>query len=164
MSAPGDQKTQRRTPANDNSDDRLCPVQNLRDLSACGHLERVTGTGSASHLPGGDTASDIAGRDVPHSAELSACESPAPATHTVTSSHRQKRQTAPTPNVPDKAKSGDRKSLEPVTSRGRKKHHKPLAIEICIPPNLPVQQVEIEVFAELLDSLGPAANDNEEAG
>jgi len=42
------------------------------------------------------------------------------------------------------------------------KRRKPLGAEVRIPQNLPVQQVEVEVFAQLLDSLtGLAANDNE---
>lgn len=40
--------------------------------------------------------------------------------------------------------------------------HKFLGVDVHIAPDLPVQAVEIEVLAELLDSLGPAANDNEE--
>jgi len=36
-----------------------------------------------------------------------------------------------------------------------------LGVEVLIPEGLPIQVVEIEVLAELLDSLGPAANDNE---
>ena len=38
---------------------------------------------------------------------------------------------------------------------------KGLGVEVLIPEGLPIQVVEIEVLAELLDSLGPAANDNE---
>ena len=41
---------------------------------------------------------------------------------------------------------------------------KPLRAEVRIPQDLPIQLVEIEVFAELLDSLPLAANDNNEGG
>jgi hypothetical protein len=40
--------------------------------------------------------------------------------------------------------------------------HKPLGVVIEIPPNLPLQVVEVEVLAQLLDSL--PLNDNEEPG
>lgn len=36
-----------------------------------------------------------------------------------------------------------------------------LKAELSFPPNLPVQLVEVEVLAALLDSLPPPANDNE---
>jgi len=41
--------------------------------------------------------------------------------------------------------------------------HKGLRVVLDLPRDLPIQQVEIEVIAQLLDSLGDlAANDNEE--
>ncbi len=39
---------------------------------------------------------------------------------------------------------------------------KALRAEVRISPDLPVQPVEVEVFAQLLEALGPAANDNED--
>jgi hypothetical protein len=43
------------------------------------------------------------------------------------------------------------------------RRHKPLGVVVEIPPDLPIQLVEVEVFAQLLDALGMvAANDNEE--
>jgi hypothetical protein len=40
---------------------------------------------------------------------------------------------------------------------------KPLRAVVLIPQSLPIQPIEVEVFAELLDSLGdPPANDNDE--
>lgn len=36
-----------------------------------------------------------------------------------------------------------------------------LKAELSFPPNLPVQLVEVEVLAALLESLPPPANDNE---
>jgi hypothetical protein len=35
-----------------------------------------------------------------------------------------------------------------------------LLVEVIMPAFLPVQPVEVEVFADLLDALLPAANDN----
>lgn len=46
----------------------------------------------------------------------------------------------------------------------RTPRHKFLGVEVQIAPDLPVQPVEIEVLAELLDSLGPSANGNEGTG
>ena len=54
-----------------------------------------------------------------------------------------------------------RRQLVPANDNERP--HKPLRVVVDIPPDLPIQPVEIEVFAQLLDSLAPvAANDNEE--
>ncbi len=51
----------------------------------------------------------------------------------------------------------------PVAANDNGREPKLLGVEILIPQTLPIQMVEIEVFAELLDSLGGlAANDNEE--
>jgi hypothetical protein len=36
--------------------------------------------------------------------------------------------------------------------------------EVRLPEGMPVQLVEVEVLAELLESLPPIANDNEETG
>lgn len=49
-----------------------------------------------------------------------------------------------------------------TTSANDNGRRKSLGVEVRIPQDLPIQLVEIEVFAELLDSLGPAANDDEE--
>jgi len=39
--------------------------------------------------------------------------------------------------------------------------HPPVRVEVVIPANLPIQRVEIEIFAELLECLqGLVANDN----
>lgn len=48
----------------------------------------------------------------------------------------------------------------PANDNGRRKS---LGVEVRIPQDLPIQVVEVEVFAELLDSLGPAANDDEDS-
>lgn len=42
--------------------------------------------------------------------------------------------------------------------RGRR----PMRAELRFPPVLPVQWIEVEVFARLLESVAVAANDNEE--
>jgi len=50
----------------------------------------------------------------------------------------------------------------PKPANDNKRPSKGLRVEISIPRNLPIQRVEVEVFAELLDSLvGLAVNDNE---
>lgn len=50
-----------------------------------------------------------------------------------------------------------------VAANDNERPHKPLRVVVDIPPDLPIQLVEIEVFAQLLDSLDlVAANDNEE--
>jgi hypothetical protein len=50
-----------------------------------------------------------------------------------------------------------------VPANDNERPHKPLRVVVDIPPDLPIQLVEIEVFAQLLDSLDlVAANDNEE--
>ena len=54
-----------------------------------------------------------------------------------------------------------KKGLTPANDND--KPHKALRIVVDIPPDLPIQLVEIEVVAQLLDSLVDlAANDNEE--
>ena len=40
--------------------------------------------------------------------------------------------------------------------------NKGLAVEVRMSDNLPIQRIEVEVLELLLDSLGPAANDNED--
>jgi len=51
----------------------------------------------------------------------------------------------------------------PMPANDNNRPHKPLGVVIDIPPDLPIQLVEVEVFAQLLDSLElAAANDNEE--
>lgn len=49
----------------------------------------------------------------------------------------------------------------PVPANDNKRRHKPLRAVVDIPPNLPIQIVEVEVMAQLLDAL--PANDNEAA-
>lgn len=50
-----------------------------------------------------------------------------------------------------------------IAANDNAKPHKPLGVVVDIPPDLPIQLVEIEVIAQLLDSLCDiAANDNEE--
>jgi hypothetical protein len=50
-----------------------------------------------------------------------------------------------------------------IPANDNQRPHKPLRAIVEIPPDLPIQLVEIEVFAQLLDSLDlVAANDNEE--
>ena len=56
----------------------------------------------------------------------------------------------------------DSKPFRQVPANDNGKRNKPLGVEIRISQDLPIQMVEVEVFAELLDSLGSAANDNEE--
>ncbi len=54
-----------------------------------------------------------------------------------------------------------RKSIRPANDNDPP--HKGLRVVTDIPPDLPFQLVEIEVIAQLLESLGDlAANDNEE--
>ena len=54
-----------------------------------------------------------------------------------------------------------KRGLTPANDNERP--HKPLRVVVEIPPDLPIQPVEIELFAQLLDSLDlTAANDNEE--
>lgn len=47
-----------------------------------------------------------------------------------------------------------------VPANDNKRRHKPLGAVVDLPPNLPIQSIEIEVIAQLLDGL--PANDNEE--
>ncbi len=50
-----------------------------------------------------------------------------------------------------------------VPANDNERPHKPLRVVVDIPPDLPIQLVEIEVFAQLLNSLDLVAdNDNEE--
>ena len=50
-----------------------------------------------------------------------------------------------------------------VAANDNEPPHKALRVIVEIPPDLPIQLVEIEVMAQLLDALGDiAANDNEE--
>ena len=50
-----------------------------------------------------------------------------------------------------------------VPANDNERQHKPLGVVLDISPDLPIQLVEVEVFAQLLDSLQMvAANDNEE--
>lgn len=51
------------------------------------------------------------------------------------------------------------RGLAPANDNLRR--HKPLGVVVDIPPNLPIQIAEVEVVAQLLDSL--PANDDEEA-
>jgi hypothetical protein len=46
-------------------------------------------------------------------------------------------------------------------ARQRRSHRLPKA-EVRLPKAMPVQMVEVEVLAELLESLPPIANDNED--
>jgi hypothetical protein len=55
-----------------------------------------------------------------------------------------------------------RRGLVPANDNGRRKL--PLCAVLDMPEPLPIQLVEVEVFAELLDALPPAANDNNEGG
>ncbi len=50
--------------------------------------------------------------------------------------------------------------IAPANDNPKPPHH--LAVVLDLPPDLPVQQIEIEVFAQLLESLAPA-NDTDEA-
>ncbi|HEX3675201.1 MAG TPA: hypothetical protein VHU87_13090 [Rhizomicrobium sp.] len=50
----------------------------------------------------------------------------------------------------------------PLPANDNERRYKPLGVVVEIPPDLPIQMVEVEVFAQLLDSLPVAANDNEE--
>jgi hypothetical protein len=56
----------------------------------------------------------------------------------------------------------NRKRNRPVAANDNGQVPKLLGVEILIPQSLPIQLVEVEVFVELLESLGPFANDNEE--
>ena len=49
-----------------------------------------------------------------------------------------------------------------ANDNGRKSssRRKPVVVELRLPPGLPVQLVEVEVLAELLESLPRIANDN----
>ena len=50
-----------------------------------------------------------------------------------------------------------------VPANDNERQHKPLGVVVDMSPDLPIQLVEVEVFAQLLDSLQMvAANDNEE--
>jgi hypothetical protein len=51
------------------------------------------------------------------------------------------------------------KAQAPANDNGPRK---PLRAELFVPPDLPVQLVEVEVIAELLESLPWPANDNGE--
>jgi hypothetical protein len=52
------------------------------------------------------------------------------------------------------------KCVRPANDNRRR--HKTLGVAVEISPDLPIQMVEVEVFAQLLDSLSlDAANDNE---
>ena len=55
------------------------------------------------------------------------------------------------------------KSRHPRPANDNARPRKPLRVQMRIAQNLPIQMVEVEVFAQLLDALrGSAANDNEE--
>ena len=54
------------------------------------------------------------------------------------------------------------KSARLIPANDNPSRNKTLGVEVRIPDNLVIQRIEVEVFAELLDSLLPAANDNEE--
>jgi hypothetical protein len=49
----------------------------------------------------------------------------------------------------------------PANDNPRDKRGGPSIVEVLLPENLPILQVEVEVFATLLDDW-PVANDNEE--
>ncbi len=55
----------------------------------------------------------------------------------------------------------DRAHRRPVPANDNGTRRKPLGVEVLIPQDLPIQLVEVEVFAELLESLS-IANDNDE--
>lgn len=51
----------------------------------------------------------------------------------------------------------------PKPANDNARRDKRLSVVVRIPQDLPIQRVEVEVFAQLLDSLEPlAANDNQE--
>jgi len=56
-----------------------------------------------------------------------------------------------------------RHDIRRIPANDNERRHKPLGVVVDISPDLPIQMVEVEVFAQLLDSLNEiAANDNEE--
>jgi hypothetical protein len=50
----------------------------------------------------------------------------------------------------------------PLPANDNQRRHKPLRVVVAIPPDLPIQMSEVDVIAQLLNSL--PANDNEEPG